>query len=142
MIIAHLIDGYVCNLEIKLRWNELLSSREIVNRILKERNVLRRRVAKFCANFSRKRKFRFSLLSDAYIIITSMPMFSTYRVKVERIITEVLTAVLCTFEVRERFPNFLMVSAGSCVTSVQHLVSLLWKHSCSFLSLVFLRSIK
>ena len=47
--------------------------------ILKARNV----VAKFCANFSRKRKFRFSLLSGAYIILTSMPMFTTYRVKVE-----------------------------------------------------------
>ena len=31
-------------------------------------------------NFSRKRKFRFSLFSDAYIIITPMPMFATYRV--------------------------------------------------------------
>ena len=48
-----------------------------MNRILKERNVLRRRVAKFCANFSRKRKFRFSLLSDTYIIITSMPTCAT-----------------------------------------------------------------
>ena len=64
---------------------------------------------KVLANFTRKRKFRFSLLSDAYVIIISMPMFATYRVKVERIIAEVLTVVLCTFEVRERFPNFLMV---------------------------------
>ena len=65
---------------------------------------------KVLANFSRKRKVRFSLLSDAYIIIISMPMFATYRVKVERIITEVLTEVLCTFEVRLCFPNFLMSS--------------------------------
>ena len=115
------------------------------------RNVFRRLVAKFCANFSRKRKFRFSLLSDAYIIITSMPMLATYRVKEEWIISEVLTAVLresrawkpCAFQVRERFPNFLLVIeiclvipvrtgccergnsclTGSCVTSGQHCVS-------------------
>ena len=98
------IHVYVCNLEIKLKWNELLCSREIVNRRL---------VAKFCANFSRKRKFRFSLLSDAYKIIPSMPMFATYRLEVEWIISEVLTAVLwesrawklCTFQGRERFPK-------------------------------------
>ena len=53
---------------------------------MKERNVFQRQVAKFCENFSRKRKFRFLLLSDTYIIITSMPMFAMYRVKVERII--------------------------------------------------------
>ena len=33
------------------------------------------------------------------------------------------------------------VSTGSCVTSGQHLVSLLWKHSCAFLLMVFLQSI-
>ena len=38
-------------------------------------------------------KVRFSL-SDAYRIITSMPMFATYRVKVEIIISDILTAVL------------------------------------------------
>ena len=68
--------------------------------------------------FSRKQKFRFPLLSDAYIIITSMPTFATYRVKVEWIISETLTAVLresrvwklCTFQVQERFSNFLLVT--------------------------------
>ena len=33
------------------------------------------------------------------------------------------------------------VSTGSCVTSGQHFVSLLWKHSCAFLLMVFLQSI-
>ena len=74
---------------------------------------------KVLANFSRKRKFRFSLLSDSYIIIISMPMFATYRVKVERIITEVFTAVLCSFEVRLCFPTFLMVIEICLVILVQ-----------------------
>ena len=46
-------------------------------------------------------------------------MFATYRVKVERIITEVLTAVLCTFEVRLCFRNFLMVIEICLVIPVQ-----------------------
>ena len=33
------------------------------------------------------------------------------------------------------------VSIGSCVTSSQHLMSLLWKHSCTFLLMVFLQGI-
>ena len=37
----------------------------------------------------------------------------------ERIITEVLTVVLCTFEVRERLPNFLMVIEICLVIPVQ-----------------------
>ena len=43
--------------------------------------------------FLTEAKVRFSL-RDAYRIITSMPMFATYIVKVEIIISEVLTAVL------------------------------------------------
>ena len=55
--------------------------------ILKQRNVFRWRVTKFCENFLRKRKLWFLLLCDAYNIIrTSMPMFAKYRVKVEQII--------------------------------------------------------
>ena len=39
-------------------------------------------------------------------------------------------------------PKAIPVSTGSCVTSGQHLVSLLWKHSCAFLLMVlFPRSI-
>ena len=49
--------------------------------ILIERNVFWRRIEKFCENFSRKRKLRFSLLSDAYIIITSMPILATYELR-------------------------------------------------------------
>ena len=93
-------------------WNYYVHEKSWIG-ILKARNV----VAKFCANFSRKRKFRFSLLNGAYIILTSMPLFATYRVKVEWIISELLTAVLresgtwklCTLQVRERFPNLLLV---------------------------------
>jgi len=137
---------------------------------LKARNVFRWLFAKFWANFSRKLKCRFSLLSDTYIIVTSMPMFATYRVKVEWIISEVLTVVLgesrawklCTFQVRELFPNFLLVieichcipfQTACCERGNLCLhrimcdfrstlgVSLLWKHSCSFLLMVlFLRS--
>ena len=57
---------------------------------MKERNVFWPRVAKFCESFSRKRKLRCSILSNGLlatpITITSMPMFTTYRVKLERII--------------------------------------------------------
>ena len=51
--------------------------------------------------------------------IISMPMFATYRVKVERIITEVFTAVLGSFEVRLCFPTFLMVIEICLVILVQ-----------------------
>ena len=58
--------------------------------ILKERNVLRRWVTKFCENFSQKKKLHLLLLCDARsishdmllvtpIIIISMPIFATYR---------------------------------------------------------------
>jgi len=93
----------------------------------KQGNVFWRLVAKFCANCSRKQKFRFMLLSNVYIIITSMPVFATYRVKVDWIISEVLTAVLqesrawklCTFQVRESFPNFLLVIKICLVIPIQ-----------------------
>ena len=111
------INAYVCNLEIKLRWNKLLCLREIVNRHFESKECFSRLVAKFYANFSQKQRFQFSLLSDPPIIITSMPMFATYRVKVEGIISKVLTAVLresrgwklCTLQVWVCFPNFLLV---------------------------------
>ena len=48
---------------------------------------------KVLCEFLMEAKVRFSL-SDAYRIITSMPMFATYRVNVEIIISEVLMAFL------------------------------------------------
>jgi len=105
------------------------------------------------------------------IIITSKPMFATYRVKVEGIISEVLTVVLresrgwklCTLQVWVYFPNFLLVieiclcipvqtayceRGNSCLHRIMCDfqstlgVSLLWKHSCAFLLMVlFLQSI-
>ena len=58
-----------------LRWNELLCSQEI----LRERNVFRCGVVKFCEFFC----FRYCAPP---IIITSMPMVAMYRVKAEPII--------------------------------------------------------
>ena len=46
MPILYNINAYVCNLEINLKWKELLCSQEIVNRILK---------GMLCANYSHKR---------------------------------------------------------------------------------------
>ena len=51
--------------------------------ILKERNVFWGLFAKFCANFSRKRKFSFRCATPKIRIITLIPMFAMYRVKVE-----------------------------------------------------------
>ena len=48
-------------------------------------SIFRRRVAKFCESFSRKRKRRCSILSDAYNYNIDAYMFATYSVKVERI---------------------------------------------------------
>ena len=64
-----------------------MCSIEIVNQYFDSgKEVFLLRVEEFCENFSRKRKLLFSLLSDAYITITSMPILARYRVKVERII--------------------------------------------------------
>ena len=76
--------------------------------------------------FLTEAKVRFSL-KDAYRIITSMPMFATYLVKVEIIISKVLTAFLwesrawklCIFQVQEGFPNFLLVIEICLVIPVQ-----------------------
>ena len=87
------IDAYVCHLEIKLRWNELLCSQGIMNRHFERKECFSAASCKVLCEFLTEAKVRFSL-SDAYRIITSMPMFKTYRVKVEIIISEVLTAVL------------------------------------------------
>ena len=54
-------------------------------------------------------------------------MFATFRGKVERIFSEVLTVVLreprawkpCTFQVREHFPNFLLVIEICLVILIQ-----------------------
>ena len=73
------IDAYVCHLEIMLKWNELLCSREIVNRHFESKECS----CKVLCEFLTEAKFRFSLLSGAFIILTSMPMFAMYRVKVE-----------------------------------------------------------
>ena len=51
--------------------------------ILKERDVFRRRVATFCENFARRRKLGFRCCATP-IIMTLMPMFATYGVKVEQ----------------------------------------------------------
>ena len=103
-------------------------------------------------------------LSDIYRIITSMPTFATYRAKVEAIISKVLTAVLwesrawklCTFQVRERFPNSLLVIEICLVIPVQtlcHKKGNLWlpvntwclycgsTHAPFLLMVLFLRSI-
>ena len=53
----------LCLQLVKLRWNELFCSWEIANRHLFFGGEFK---VKFCENFSRKRKLRFSLLSDAY----------------------------------------------------------------------------
>ena len=115
------IDAYVCNLEIKLR-----CSQEIVNRHFERKEWFSAASCKVLFEFLTEAKVWFSL-RDAYRIITSMPMFATYIVKVEIIISEVLTAVLwesrawklCTFQVQEGFPNFLLVIEICLVISVQ-----------------------
>ena len=72
-----------------LRWNELFCSREIANQQFgRKRCLFWWRVAMFCENFSRRRKLRFWLLSNSYnnflaFIMASVPMFATYRPKVE-----------------------------------------------------------
>ena len=77
---ADIIYRCLCLELVKLRWNELFCSCwEIANRHL---SFDRKFTVKLCENFSRKRKNWFSFLSDAYII-TSMPIFATYRAKVE-----------------------------------------------------------
>ena len=88
------IDAYVCNLQIKLRWNELLFSQEIVNRHFERKECFSAASCKVLWEFLMEAKVWFSL-SDAYRIIISMPMLNaTYSVKVEIIISEDLTAVL------------------------------------------------
>ena len=82
------IDAYVCNVEIKLKSNEFLCSQEIVNRHFETKECF------WAASCKVLCEFLTEALSDAYRLITSMPMFATYRVKVEIIISEVLTAVL------------------------------------------------
>ena len=54
--------------------------------ILKERDVFRRRVVKFCDNFAQKRKLGFRCCATP-IIMTLMPMFATYGVKEEQMIS-------------------------------------------------------
>ena len=76
------IDAYVCNLEIKLRWNELLCSQEIVNRHFERKECFSGASCKILCKFLKEAKVQF-LLSDAYRIITLIPMFAMYRVKVE-----------------------------------------------------------
>jgi len=110
------IGAYVCHLEIKLRWNKLLCSQEIVNRHFERKECFSAASCKVLCEFLTEANVRY-LLSDACRIMTSMPMFATYRVKVEIIISEVLTGVLwesrawklCTCKVRKRLPNFLLV---------------------------------
>ena len=109
-------------------------------------------------------------LSDTYRIVASMPMFATYRVKVEIIISEVLMAFLWEsrawkVQVQEHFPNFLLVIEinfclvipvqtpcherdNSCLNRIicdlrsTLGVWVLWKHTCAFLLMVlFLWSI-
>ena len=74
------IDTYVCNLEIKLRWNKLLCSQEIVNRHFERKESFSAASCKVLFEFLTEAKVRFSL-RDAYRIITSMPMFAMYIVK-------------------------------------------------------------
>ena len=74
-------------------WNKLLFSQEIVNRHFERKECFLGASCKSLCKFLKEAKVRFSL-SDTYRIITSIPMFAMYRVKVEIIISEVLMAVL------------------------------------------------
>ena len=47
------IDAYVCNLEIKLRWNELLCSQEIVNRHFERKECFSAASCKVLQSFAR-----------------------------------------------------------------------------------------
>ena len=72
----------------------LLFSQEIVNWHFERKECFSAASCKVLWEFLMEAKVRFSL-SDAYRIIISMPMLNaTYRVKVEIIISEDLTAVL------------------------------------------------
>ena len=87
------IDAYVCNLEIKIWWNKSSCSQEIVNWHFERKECFLATSWKVLCKFLMEANVPFSL-SDAYRIITLMPMFAMYRVKVEIITAEVLTAVL------------------------------------------------
>ena len=65
------IDAYVCNLEIKLRWNELLCSREIVNRHFESKVCFSGASCKVLCEFLTEAKVQFSL-SHAYRILTCL----------------------------------------------------------------------
>ena len=62
------IDAYVCNLEKKLNGMNYCVHQKSWIGILKARNVFRRLVGKFCANFSRKRKFRSCVTSAQHSV--------------------------------------------------------------------------
>ena len=47
------IDAYVCNLEIKLRWNELLCSQDIVNRHFERKECFSAASCKVLQSFAR-----------------------------------------------------------------------------------------
>ena len=117
------IGAYVCHLEIKLRWNKLLCSQEIMNRHFERKECFSAASCKVLCEFLTEANVRY-LLSDACRIMTSMPMFATYRVKVEIIISEVLMAFLWEsrawkVQVQERFTNFLLVIEICLVIPVQ-----------------------
>ena len=65
------IDAYVCNLEIMLKWNELLCSREIVNRHFKSKECSCKVLCKFLTEAKisvfvvERRLYNFNI--DAYV---------------------------------------------------------------------------
>ena len=58
------IDAYVCNLEIKLRWNELLCSQEIVNRHFERKECFSAASCKVLQSF-----VRISLGSESSVFV-------------------------------------------------------------------------